>query len=200
MKNLILSCAACVLTCLASAATTPRPANGNPPPPPSGSQPQPGSRQPAAQGQRPSSTTRPAAGGRQPQRGTAAGRARGGRQRMERRLAPADQRLLEAIENADTLAQLTRLMRQAQLSAAVEVRQAMVDALEDKDRGAANNLAVFIVDPDEDVAESAFSAWSSALEDMRPARRAFAIQEAAKILQLRLGMAAQPAAGGQIRR
>ena len=46
-----------------------------------------------------------------------------------------------------------------------------------------SDFVYFIADPSDDVAESAFSAWTSALEDARGHRRVRAIIEAAQILQ-----------------
>ena len=101
------------------------------------------------------------------------------RSRMDRK----DRTLLDAIENADSYAALSRLMMQAIGSRNPEVRQTMVDALADKGRKGANDLAYFITDPDDDVAESAFSAWVSILEDHGTSGRAAAIISAARIIQ-----------------
>ena len=101
------------------------------------------------------------------------------RSRMDRQ----DGALLDAIENADSYAELSRLMMQAMGSRNSEVRQAMVDALADKGRKGANDLAYFITDPDDDVAESAFSAWVSMLEEHGTSGRAAAIISAARIIQ-----------------
>ena len=61
---------------------------------------------------------------------------------------------------------------------------AMVDALAgEEDKYAVADLAYFIADPSEDVAEAAFSAWTMALSDVRGDRRVRAILEAAQILQ-----------------
>ena len=101
------------------------------------------------------------------------------RSRMDRQ----DGALLNAIENADSYAELSRLKMQAIGSRNPEVRQAMVDALADKGRKGANDLAYFITDPDEDVAGSAFSAWVSILEEHGAPGRAAAIISAAGIIQ-----------------
>ena len=100
-----------------------------------------------------------------------------------RDLSAADQKLQQAIEEADSLSELMPLSRQAQASRSAEVRQAMVDALDGQSKDAVNLLAVFLGDPDEDVANSAFTAWSSKVEDMKPARRVQAIIAAAQALQ-----------------
>ena len=61
---------------------------------------------------------------------------------------------------------------------------AMVDALAgEEDKHSVTDLAYFIADPSEDVAESAFSAWTMALSDFRGERRVRAILETAQILQ-----------------
>ena len=119
--------------------------------------------------------------------GVGSGRARSGRRsgfaanrsHMDRQ----DRSLLDAIENADSMAALSRLMTPAMGSRNPEVRQAMVDALADKGRKGASNLAYFITDPDDDVAESAFSAWVSILEEQGTPGRAAAIVSAAGIIQ-----------------
>ena len=94
-----------------------------------------------------------------------------------------DGALLDAIENADSYAELSRLMMQAIGSRNPEVRQTMVEALADKGRKGVNDLAYFIADPDDGVAESAFSAWVSLLEEHGTPGRAAAIISAARIIQ-----------------
>ena len=100
-----------------------------------------------------------------------------------RDLSAADQKLQQAIEEADSLSELMPLSRQAQASRSAEVRQAMVDALDGQGKDAVNLLAVFLDDPDEDVANSAFIAWSAKLQDMKSARRVQSIMSAAQALQ-----------------
>ena len=92
---------------------------------------------------------------------------------------------LSALDAASfpSIAALSRLITQAMRSQNPEVRQAMVDALADKGRKGANGLAYFINDPDDDVAESAFSAWVSALEEHGTSGRVAAIISAAGIIQ-----------------
>ena len=161
----ILSVAAVALVC-GLAAAQPRP-EGLPPPPGNGQPPMAGMRPSAgrsAMGQRMS--------GRMP-RGRTSGRD----------LSAADQKLQQAIEEADSLSELMPLSRQAQASRSAEVRQAMVDALDGQGKDAANLLAAFLDDPDEDVANSAFIAWSAKLQDMKSARRVQAIMSAAQALQ-----------------
>ena len=48
---------------------------------------------------------------------------------------------------------------------------------------AAEMVAAYIADPDEDVSESAFTAWTSLVNEMKPSRRAKAIVAAAAVLQ-----------------
>ena len=101
------------------------------------------------------------------------------------RLSHHDRRLIDAIEDADSLYDLRRYLQAAAMSHSEEVRMAMVDALEDEDMHgrSASDLAYFIADPNERVSAAAFSAWSSVLEDVHGARRARAILETADILR-----------------
>ena len=99
------------------------------------------------------------------------------------RLSGHDRRLIDAIENADSLHELRRYLQAAASSHSEDVRMAMVDALEEKGGRSAADLAYFIADPDEDVASAAFSAWSSVLDDVHVGRRARAILETADILR-----------------
>ncbi len=140
-----------------------------------------GSALPPGNGQPPMAGMRPSAG-RSGMGQRMSGRMRRGRT-SGRDLSAADQKLLQAIEEADSLSELMPLSRQAQTSRSAEVRQAMVDALDGQSKDAVNLLAVFLGDPDEDVANSAFTAWSSKVEDMKPARRVQAIMSAAQALQ-----------------
>ena len=98
-------------------------------------------------------------------------------------LSRSDRRLIDAIEEADSLHELRRHLQAVAMSRSEEVRLAMVEALEDKGSRSASDLAYFIADPSEDVAEAAFSAWSSVLEDARGGRRVRAILETAEILR-----------------
>ena len=78
---------------------------------------------------------------------------------------------------------LRRYMQEAAASREEEVRSAMVDALERIDDHSPSDFVYFIADRNDDVAEAAFTAWASALEDVRGHRRVRAIIEAAQILQ-----------------
>ena len=124
---------------------------------------------------------------RAPARGPqVASRRRGGHDRDRYdRLSHHDRRLIDAIEDADSLHELRRYLQAAAMSRSEEVRMAMVDALEDEDMHgrSASDLAYFIADPSERVSAAAFSAWSSVLEDVHGARRARAILETADILR-----------------
>lgn len=113
-----------------------------------------------------------------------ASRVRIDRDRRERLSGP-DRRLIDAIEDADSLHELRRYLQAAATSRSEDVRMAMVDALESEDMHgrSASDLAYFIADPSERVSAAAFSAWSSVLEDVRGGRRARAILETADILR-----------------
>lgn len=145
---------------------------------------------------KPGEARKPAAGARAP-RGRAArgtrkgapvvgrpprGRVRGVVEAGSSPTSPAERRLIEAVEDAETSRELSRLMPQVLASQNPDVRQAMVDALEDQGARSVNALAYFMADPDLEVADSAFSAWTSILEDASPARRVAAIRAAARIL------------------
>ena len=140
-----------------------------------------GSALPPRNGQPPMAGMRPSAG-RSAMGQRMSGRMQHGRT-SGRDLSAADQKLLQAIEEADSLSELMPLSRQAQTSRSAEVRQAMVDALDGQSKDAVNLLAVFLGDPDEDVANSAFTAWVSKIEDMKSARRVQAIMSTAQALQ-----------------
>ena len=99
------------------------------------------------------------------------------------RLSGPERRLIDAIEDAESLHELRRHLQAAASSRSEDVRMAMVEALEDKGSRSASDLAYFIADPNERVSAAAFSAWSSVLEDVHGARRARAILETADILR-----------------
>lgn len=98
------------------------------------------------------------------------------------KMPPQERRLLEAIDEAEGR-ELLALLPQARLSPNPVIREAMVDALEDKGRKFVNEIVYFIGDADEDVADAAFSAWTSILEDLPAPLRRNAILEAAVRLQ-----------------
>ena len=166
MKKLVVALAAGIAALTLSAA----PQKGRPQP----SRPQPAARKPA----RPAAKPAPAKGVRK------VSRVRIDRDRRDR-LSHHDRRLIDAIEDADSLHELRRYLQAAAMSRSEEVRMAMVDALEDEDMHgrSASDLAYFIADPSERVSAAAFSAWSSVLEDVHGDRRARAILETADILR-----------------
>lgn len=141
-----------------------------------------------AQGQR-----RPSGGGpaQQPRgqmaRPSGRGGDRGARSRhngADGELSKQDRRLIEDIESAESSQELRRYLQAAISSRSEDVRMAMVNALESEEgKRSLADLAYFIADPSEDVAEAAFSAWTMALSDARSDRRVRAILEAAQILQ-----------------
>jgi len=143
----------------------------------------------AAQGQRRSVGARPA----QPSRGQMARPSdRGGnrgprphrRERDDGQLNKQDQRLIEDIESAESPQELRRYLQAAVSSRSEDVRLAMVNALESEEgKRSLADLAYFISDPSDEVAEAAFSAWTMALSDARRDRRVRAILETAQILQ-----------------
>ena len=98
-------------------------------------------------------------------------------------LSGPERRLIDAIEDADSLHELRRHLQAAASSRSEDVRMAMVEALEDKGSRSASDLAYFIADPSEDVADAAFSAWSSVLDDARGDRRVRSILDTAEILR-----------------
>ena len=99
------------------------------------------------------------------------------------KLSSGDQRLIEEIEAAESSKELRRYLQSAVSSRSEEVRLAMVNALESAEKRSASDLAYFIADPSEDVAEAAFFAWTSILSDARREQRVRAILESAQILQ-----------------
>ncbi len=99
-------------------------------------------------------------------------------------LSKQDRRLIEDIESAESSQELRRYLQAAISSRSEDVRMAMVNALESEEgKRSLADLAYFIADPSEEVAEAAFSAWTMALSDVRSDRRVRAILEAAQILQ-----------------
>jgi len=113
-------------------------------------------------------------------------------------MSSQDEKLIDSIGEADSLEQLMPLVQKAKTSRSAEVRQAMVSALESRGRDCVDSLAEFINDQDSDVADSAFSAWSNVLSDMKADRRVTAIRSAAQILGNRAAYPGQgyPAAQG----
>ena len=157
------------------------PGNGMQPVAPGGAQPMP------PQGRMPQSPN----GGRvvahpSSRQGTMSSRRNPGQSRGRRadsdELPEAEQKLVEQLEEADSMKAISRLSQRAMSSRHVEVRQAMVDALERQGEDAVNELAPYMADTDKDVADSAFTAWAGILDGMSRNRRIQAINAAAGVL------------------
>ena len=101
-------------------------------------------------------------------------------------MSSQDERLIDAIDAADSLEQLMPLAQRARTVRSADVRMSAVNALEARGRDCVNALAEFMDDPDPEVADSAFSAWSNILSEMKPHRRLMAVRDAAVILQSRV--------------
>jgi len=147
--------------------------------------------QPAGMAAQPGRT---GAAGRRTQAGSpgrAAGMFRNGARRSNGANSNQEEKLLDAIGEADSLEQIMPLVSRARASQSVDVRQAMVDALEARGRDCVDLLADFIGDSNEDVSNSALTAWTNILSDMKPARRVAAIQSAAQALYNRAGHSGQ---------
>ena len=113
---------------------------------------------------------------------------RGARSRRNRgddgQISKQDQQLIEGIESADSSQKRRKYLQAALSSRSEDVRMAMVDALAgEEDKQSVTDLAYFIADPSEDVADAAFSAWTMAVSDISRERRVRAILETAQILQ-----------------
>lgn len=98
-------------------------------------------------------------------------------------LGKDDQSLIEKIEETDSLSKLRSYLQQAQNSRSEEVRMAMIDALERADKHSASDFAYFLADSSKDVAEAAFTAWTSALEQDHGEDRIQAILDSAEVLR-----------------
>ena len=126
-----------------------------------------------------------------PRRGSAtSGRMRRGADR-DGSLGKEDQRLIESIEEAESMSSLRRYIQQAADSRSEEVRMAMVDALENANKHSASDFAYFLADPSRDVSEAAFSAWTSALEEDHGEDRIRAILDTAEVLRSYSGRSRQ---------
>ena len=126
-----------------------------------------------------------------PRRGSATGgRMRRGADR-DGSLGKEDQRLIESIEEAESMSSLRRYIQQAADSRSEEVRMAMVDALENANKHSASDFAYFLADPSRDVSEAAFSAWTSALEEDHGEDRIRAILDTAEVLRSYSGRSRQ---------
>ena len=94
-----------------------------------------------------------------------------------------EKRLLSAIEDAKGFGELMRIYPHARMAHHPDVRAALVDALEEHGERAVNLLAALIADPDEDVADAAYSAWSNIVDDIPWRRRPAVLIEAAAAVQ-----------------
>ena len=94
----------------------------------------------------------------------------------------SDQKLIDQIGEAESMDDLSRLSRRAAASRSADVRMAMVNALESQGERAVNEIAAYIGDSDEDVANSAFTAWTGVLQDMSRSKRMQAIRAAAQTM------------------
>lgn len=129
----------------------------------------------------------PAKGGRPAAAATGRRAAHGGERRRavaERdRMSHEDRRLIERLEEAEHFGEVMRLYPQARASRNPYVRAALVDALDEHGERAVNLLAALIADPDEDVADAAFTAWSGIVDDLPWRRRAAVVVEAAAAIR-----------------
>ena len=119
---------------------------------------------------------------------------RRGPKRGSERVSREDQRLLEKLEDSPDFRELKRLYPQAVASQSAEVRWALVAELESQGEHGVNMLAPLIADRNEEVADAAYQAWTSAVQEMGPRRRAEAFVEAGAVLsQMRGPQGANPA-------
>ena len=166
MKNSMVILAAGVVALMLGAEAQQRPQPQRPP-----------QQQQGGQQKRPGTTSR----------GPAMGiRARRGSDR-DAKLGKDDRRLIEAIEEAESMSSLRRYIQQAMNSRSEEVRMAMVEALENANKHSASDFACFLSDPSREVSEAAFAAWTSALEEDHGEDRIRAILDTADILRRYLG-------------
>ena len=179
MKKILLCMVVGIVFCLSGQSVPPK---GNPPPAnhPSNSGKTPPKGKPNGSGQNKSKSKSKTSG--QQRQTVVQGRvyANG---RHGGRLSSHEERLIDAIGDADSLEQLMPLAQRARMSPSTDVRMAAVEALETRGRDCVNALADFMDDPSLEVADAAFTAWSNILTEMKPNRRLMAVQEAAKILQ-----------------
>lgn len=120
-------------------------------------------------------------------RKTDAGQAHGRRHDFDdERLPPEERHLMRMLEHGRDFEELVRVFPRASRSHNPDIRSALVDALEEHEGRALPMLAAMIADPDEEVSESAFSAWMTIVNDMRYMRRPRALIEAAAAIQSRI--------------
>ena len=157
------------------------PGNGMPSAAPGGTQPM------SQQGRMPQSPTGGRGGAYSSSRqGTMSSRRNSGQSRERRsdsdELSESDQKLLEQIEEAESMKAISRLSQNARSSRTAEVRQAMVEALAKHGEDALDYLAEYIADSDNEVAGAAFNAWAEILGNMDRSERIRAISAAARVL------------------
>lgn len=179
MNRLVISLLFAGAACFAAPNPPPGGANGAPP---SGRPPQGESH--AQNGGRSTGRTSPTAGKTSSRRRKASVSSRS----HASDLSDADQKLVDQIGEAESLDALSRLSRRAASSRSADVRMAMVDALESQGERAVNEIAAYIVDSDEDVADSALTAWTDLLQDMSRAKRVQAIRAAAQVMEMAVSM------------
>lgn len=113
---------------------------------------------------------------------------RGGSERTRTRrensgeMSESDQKLVEQINEAESMKAISRLSQSARSSRSAEVRQAMVEALERHGEDALDELVAYIADADKEVADAAFNAWAEILGGMDHNGRVQAISSAARML------------------
>lgn len=113
----------------------------------------------------------------------------------QEKISREDQRLLDRLENGPDFRELKRLYPAAVAAQSSDVRWALVAELEQQGEHGVNMLAALIADRNPEVADAAYSAWTSAVQEMNPRRRAEAFVEAGSVLsQMRMPPAAQPVA------
>ena len=143
----------------------------------------------AQQGPQPQRPPQQQRQGEQQQRPVTARRGSSMRERMRRggdrdgNLSKDDQRLIESIEEAESMSSLRRYIQQAMNSRSEEVRMAMIEALENANKHSASDFAYFLADSSREVAEAAFTAWASALEEDHGEDRVRAILDTADVLR-----------------
>ena len=97
-------------------------------------------------------------------------------------LSPEDKRLMTTIEDAleaEDLKKLLSVFDKVLKSPNAELRSDMVDALDWFGVKAMPELLAFVTDPDEDIAQEALSAWTSALSDIESDKERLSLVEKA---------------------
>ena len=102
---------------------------------------------------------------------------------QEDHMSHEDRRLMKALEDVQSFGEVMHLYPRASRAQSSSVRAALVDAIEEQEERGVNLLAGMISDPDEEVADAAFTAWVRIVEEMRHRRRPGAILEAADAIR-----------------